>query len=128
VGAGLCRFPGTTVREAIAAINSSDGFLIGVHQNIEKFREPTQFTAEQIPDVQQHMSELHATLELDKSSLQRIHEELLKALRGQANLETERVLRLLKDVVAEKNTAEQVIEQAAAPSGQNRSAQDSEET
>ncbi|MHC4424628.1 MAG: hypothetical protein ACYSYV_00880 [Planctomycetota bacterium] len=109
-----------TVKEAIEAINSSDGFLIGVHQNIEEFRESTQFTAEQIPDVQQHMAELHATLELEKFSLQRIHKEALKALRGQANLEHERVFLLLKDVVPERNTAEQVIEQAAAPSGQNR--------
>jgi hypothetical protein len=93
------------LRDEIKAINSFEGFLLGVHDKIEKFTEQAEFSLEQILDIEQNMSRRNSTLEIGKFSLVRIHMEQLKALRGQANLKSERVLRLLKDDAASPSTA-----------------------
>ena len=70
------------LKDEIKAINSFDGFLLGVHEKIEEFTEQTEFGLEQILDVEQNIAELHETLELYKFSLQRITADAIKALRG----------------------------------------------
>jgi ferritin-like metal-binding protein YciE len=85
------------LRKEIKAILSYDGFLLGVHDNIEEITEQTEFTLEQIPEVLDNIRERHKSLELDRFSLTRIHEEALKALRCQANASGERALKLLEN-------------------------------
>lgn len=97
----------------IKAINAYDGFLLGVHDKIEKFSRHTQFGLEQILDVEQNIAELHETLELYKFTLKRIISEALKALRCQGNLGPRKVLRLLRENIAEQKTARQVNEEQA---------------
>jgi hypothetical protein len=99
------------LRSEIEAINSFDGFLLGVHDKIEKFEKHTQFGLEQILDVEKHNAELYESLELYKFTLRRIQADALKALRCQGNLGPQRVLHLLKETIAKENTADQVIEQ-----------------
>jgi hypothetical protein len=113
------------LRDEIQAINSFEGFLLGVHDKIEKFTEQAEFGLEQILDIEQNMSKRNSTLEIGKFSLVRIHMERLKALRGQGNLESERVLRLLKDDVASPGTVQQVVARIAVPPEQHVSTQDS---
>lgn len=108
------------LRDEIKAINSFDGFLLGVHEKIEEFTVQTEFGLEQILDVEQNIAELHETLELYKFSLQRITADAIKALRGQGNLGPQRVLHLLRENVSMPKTGEQAIEeQAATVSEQN---------
>jgi len=99
------------LRTEIKAINSYDGFLLGVHDKIEKFKKQTQFTLQQILDVEKHKAELYESLELYKFTLRRIRSENLKALRCQGNLGPQRVLHLLKDTIRKINTADQAKEQ-----------------
>lgn len=101
------------LKDEIKAINSFDGFLLGVHEKIEEFTEQTEFGLEQILDVEQNITELHETLELYKFSLQRITADAIKALRGQGNLEPQRVLHLLRESVSMPKTVEQAIEEQA---------------
>ena len=96
------------LRNEIEAINSYDGFLLGVHDKIEKFEEHTQFGLEQILDVEEHNAKLYESLEIYKFTLKRIRADALKALRCQGNMGPQRVLRLLKDTIGELNTADQV--------------------
>ena len=91
----------------IEAINSFDGFMLGVHDKIEKFSRHTEFGLEQVLDVEHRIAELHDTLELYKFTLKRIKAEALKALRCQGNLGPQRVLRLLKERIAKQNAAGQ---------------------
>lgn len=99
------------LRSEIKAINSYDGFLLGVHDKIEKFTKHTQFGLEQILDVEKYKAELYENLELYRFTLRRIHANVLKALRCQGNLGPQRVLHLLKESVEKENTVDQVIEQ-----------------
>ncbi|MFC1794251.1 hypothetical protein ACFL3Q_11760 [Planctomycetota bacterium] len=103
----------TWLRDEIMAINSFDGFMLGVHDKIEKFTEHTEFGLEQILDVEQSIGELHETLELGKFSLKRITAEALKVLRCQGNLGPQRVLHLLRENVSKPKTTEQFIEEQA---------------
>jgi len=107
------------LRKEIEEIRSFDGFLVGVHDKIEKFNEPVEFRGEQVQDVQQHMTEVNAKLELGIFSLARVREQALRALRGQQQPEPQRVLDLLKDDVTRPVTAEQAVTQTAAPSGRD---------
>jgi len=92
----------------IKAINSFEGFLLGVHEKIEKFSRHTQFGLEQILDVEKYKAELYESLELYKFTLRRIKAEAFKALQCQGNLGPQRVLQLLKETIAKQNTAVQV--------------------
>ncbi len=87
----------TTVRDEIEAINSFEGFLLGVHEKIEKFTTHAEFDLEQILDVEKNMTQRNTTLEIGIFSLARVREQALKVLRCQEDLEPERVLHLLKD-------------------------------
>jgi hypothetical protein len=103
------------LRDEIKAINSFDGFMLGVYEKIEKFTTQVEFSLEQILDIEQNMAKRNSTLEIGKFSLVRIRMERVKALRSQGNLEPERVLHLLEDVVASPSTAQQVLTRIAAP-------------
>lgn len=108
------------LRDEIKAINSFDGFMLGVHDKIEEFTEHTQFGLEQVLDVEQNMADLHESLELYKFTLKQIRAEALKTLRCQGNLGPQRVLHLLRESVSKPKTAEQVKEeQATTVSEQN---------
>ena len=98
----------------IKAINSFDGFMLGVHDKIDKFSRQTEFGLEQILDVEQRRTELYETLELYKFTLKRVRAEASKALRCQGNLGPQRVLRLLKKTISQQNVAGQAIEEQAA--------------
>jgi predicted nucleic acid-binding Zn-ribbon protein len=88
------------IREAMEEIRSFDGFLLGVHDKIEEFKEQTEFSAEQIQDIQKNMTELNTSLEIGIFSLTRVHEEMLKELRGQEEgLDENKALQLLKDII-----------------------------
>lgn len=97
--------------DEIKAINSFGGFLLGVHDKIEKFSRHTQFGLEQILDVEQHKVKLYESLELYRFTLRRIRAEALKALRCQANLGPGRVLHLLRDTIAKQIAASQTEEE-----------------
>jgi len=99
--------------DEIKAINSYDGFLLGVYDKIEKFSRHTQFGLEQVLDVEQNIAELHETLELYKFTLKRIIAEALKALRCQGNLGPRRVLRLLRENISKQKTVRWVKEEQA---------------
>jgi len=104
----------------IRAINAFDGFLLGVHDKIEKFPRHSRFGLEQVLDVEQYKVKLYKALELYKFTLIRIRAEAIKALQCQGNLGPQRVLRLLKDSVSKQKTSEQAKEeQAATVSEQN---------
>ena len=104
----------------IRAINAFDGFLLGVHNKIDKFPRHTWFGLEQVLDVERYKVKLYKALELYKFTLIRIKVEALKALRCQGNLGPQRALRLLNDSVSKPKTAEQAEEeQAATVSEQN---------
>lgn len=98
VGELLTRF-----REETEQINSFDGFLLGVHEKIDQFSEPVEFGLGHVQDVEQHMAETNAKLELGIFSLARVRERAMKALRCQ-DIEPERVLFLLQDDVLKPDT------------------------
>jgi len=107
--------------DEIKAINSFDGFLLGVHDKIEKFPRRSQFDLKQILDIEKHTAELYETLELYKFTLRRIRAEAFKALRCQGNLGPQRALDLLKDNIAKLDAAGLAIdEQAVADVEQNK--------
>jgi len=89
------------VADEIRAINSFDGFLLGVHDKIEKFPKNSEFVLKQVLDVEKRMAKDHETLELYKFTLRRIRQEALKALRCQGNLGPQRALLLLRETVAQ---------------------------
>lgn len=93
--------------DEIKAINSFDGFLLGVHDKIEKFPRRSEFGLKQILDIEKRKAELYETLELYKFTLKRIRAEALKALQCQSNLGPQRALKLLKNSIAELNAASQ---------------------
>jgi len=98
----------------IKEINAYDGFLLGIHDKIEKFKKHTQFTLEQILDVEEYKAKLYENLELYKFTLIRIRAEALKALRCQGNLGPRRVLRLLKETIGRRDTVGKSTEQQTA--------------
>jgi len=104
----------TKLRKEIEEINSFDGFLIGVHDKIDEFSKHTEFSLDQVLDVEQRMAELHETLELSKFSLPRVKAEAFKVLRCQGNLGPMRALHLLRDSISGLNDAAQAKEQPAS--------------
>lgn len=96
----------TKLRREIEAINSFDGFLIGVHNRIEEFSKNTEFDLDQVLDVEKRIAKLNETLELSKFSLPRVKAEAFKMLRCQGQLGPMRVLNLLRDSIAKLNEAE----------------------
>jgi len=100
--------------DEIKAINSFDGFLLGVHDKIEKFSKQTEFDLEQVLDVEQRVGELYETLELYKFTLKQIRAEALKVLQCQGNLGPQRALHLLKETIANQNAAGQDTVQQTA--------------
>jgi hypothetical protein len=99
--------------DEIKAINSFDGFLLGVHDKIEEFPRRSEFGLEQILDIEQRTAKLYETLELYKFTLRRIRAEAMKALRCQANLGPQRALNLLKDNIAKLIAAGQATNEQA---------------
>ena len=102
------------LRSEIEAINSYDGFMLGVYDKIEEFTEHTEFGLKQILDVEQSIVKLHETLEIYKFTMTRIQAEAYRALRCQGNLGPNRVLNLLRDTIGELNAANLAKEQRAA--------------
>jgi len=84
-------------KKEIGKIRSFDGFILGVHDKIERFSPPAEFDLDQVQDVMQHMADVTSRLELGVFSLARVREKALKALRSQDEPEPERVLKLLED-------------------------------
>ena len=113
------------VRDEIERINSLEGFLLGVHDKVEKSANNAEFGLGQIPDVEKNMAQRNATLEIGIFSPARVRERALKVLQSQEDLEPERVLLLLEDVRSQ-SIAERLTEQAAAAPGQNVSIEESE--
>jgi len=109
----------TKLRKEIEAINSFDGFLIGVHDKIDEFSKHTEFSLDQVLDVEQRMAELHEKLELSKFSLPRVKAEAFKVLRCQGNLGPMRALHLLRDNIAKLNNASQAKGQPDSEPEQN---------
>jgi hypothetical protein len=107
------------LRKEIKAINSFDGFLIGVHDKIDEFSKHTEFSLDQVLDVEQRMAELHEKLELSKFSLPRVKAEAFKVLRCQGNLGPMRALHLLRDNIAKLNNTKQAKGQPDSESEQN---------
>lgn len=106
-------------REEVEKIKSFDGFLLGVHDKIERFSPPAEFDLDQVQDVMQHMAEVTSKLELGVFSLARIREKALKALRCQDEPQPDRVLKLLEDDTQKSNAAEQPVTQTVTPVEQN---------
>ncbi len=106
-------------KEEIGKIKSFDGFLLGVHDKIERFSPPAEFDLDQVQDVMDHMADVTSKLELGVFSLARIREKALKALRSQDEPQPERVLKLLEDETQKPNAAEQPVTHTATPEQQN---------
>ena len=108
------------LRKEIDAINSFDGFLIGVHDKIDKFSKNTEFSLDQVLDVEQRIAKLHEKLELSKFSLPRVKAEAFKVVRCQGNLGPMRALHLLRDNIAKLNNSKQAKGQPDSEPEQNR--------
>jgi len=109
----------TKLRKEIEAINSFDGFLIGVHDKIDEFSKHTEFSLDQVLDVEQRIAKLNQTLELSKFSLPRVKAEAFKVVRCQGNLGPARALLLLRDNIAKLNNAKQAKGQPDSEPEQN---------
>ena len=106
-------------KEEIRKIRSFDGFLLGVHDKIERFSPPAEFDLDQVQDVMQHMADVNSKLELGVFSLARVREKALKALRSQDEPEPERVLKLLEDDSQKPNAGQPPVTNTAPPEQQN---------
>ena len=106
-------------RGAIKEIRSFEGFLIGVHDKIEKFVPQAEFDLNQVGDVEEHMANITARMELGVFSLAHVREEALKALRCQESPEPQRALALLEDDVRDPNSAWQTMPDQTPSSEQN---------
>lgn len=82
-------------RKEIEAIDSFEGFLLGVHDKIVEFTKNTEFNLNQILEMERKIAEQNENSELGKFSLSRIRQEALKALRCQANVNPNKALKLL---------------------------------
>ena len=109
----------TKLRKEIEAINSYDGFLIGVHDKIDEFSKNTEFSLDQVLDVEKRIAKLHEKLELSKFSLPRVKAEAFKVVRCQGNLGPMRALHLLRDNIAKLNNARQSKGQGDSEPEQN---------
>jgi len=85
-----------TFKEELEQINSVDRFLLGVYKKIEQFSDPAEFGLDEVQDVEQHMAETNAKLELGIFSLARVREQAMRTLRSQ-DIEPGRVLLLLQN-------------------------------
>ncbi len=83
------------IRKEIEAINSFEGFLLGVHDKIVEFTKLTEFNLNQITEIERNIIEQNENSELGRFSLSRIRQEALKALRCQANVNPNKALKLL---------------------------------
>ena len=83
------------IRKAIEAINSYDGFMIGVHDRIEEVSTQMQFKIEDILKVEERINNFDEVLELSVFTISRIRQDAAKALRGQANIESEKAFALI---------------------------------
>jgi hypothetical protein len=101
------------IADEIKAINSFDGFLLGVHEKIEKFAKKSEFSLQQVLDVEKRMAEDHETLELYRFTLKRVREEAIRALRCQENIGPQRALRLLSESIEQKMIAGQTTDERA---------------
>lgn len=95
----------TKLREEIGAVNSFEGFLIGVHDEIEEFRKYLELDIKHIREFVQRIEHPTGSSQQHESWPARAGEDALAAWQSQANLEPDRVLALLKDAT-EQNTAE----------------------
>jgi len=98
------------IADEIKAVNAFDGFLLGVHKKIEKFAKKSEFSLQQVLDVEKRMAEDHETLELYRLTLRWGREEALKALRCQGNAGPQRALRLLRESIAKKMITRQTTD------------------
>lgn len=98
------------LRNEIKKINAYDGFLLGIHDKIDKFEKHTRFTLKQILDVEKYNAELYDNLELYKFTLRRIQADALKVLRCQGNIDPQRVLHLLKNSNGKPNATNKTTE------------------
>ncbi len=87
------------LKEEIEAVLAFEGFLLGVQEEIDGFTKYVESHLEQVPDIERSIKEINENLELGKFTVARMIEEALRAMRGQAHLDPERVLRFLKDAV-----------------------------
>jgi len=87
------------LKNEIEAIGDFQEFMLDVHEKIEEVTQYVQFRLDQDADVDQNIPELKNNLELGKFTVDRMREEALRALQGQAHLEHERVLNILKNSV-----------------------------
>ena len=85
------------LKKEIEAIIAFEGFLLGVHKEIDEYTNFMQFRLKQILDVEHHMAEINKVLELGIYTVARMRDDVLKALRGQANTDPNRALHFLKD-------------------------------
>ena len=85
------------LKKEIEAIIAFEGFLLGVHKEIDEYTNFMQFRLKQILDVEHHMAEINRVLELGIYTVARMRDDVAKALRGQANTDPDRALHFLKD-------------------------------
>lgn len=85
------------LRDEIKAVNSFDGFLIGVHDGIEEFAKYTELDIKRIMEFVQNIAHPGPSPQTRESVLARSRKQALAASQCQANLGPERVLHLLKD-------------------------------
>lgn len=83
------------IKEEIEAIKNYDGFLLGIDEQIEQVTTNMQFKLEDILKVEERIAQLNDASELGAFTLQRILSEAYKALRCQANTNSEKVLNLI---------------------------------
>ena len=92
------------LREEIGAVNSFEGFLIGVHNKIEEFQKYLELDIKNIRGFVDRVTSTMGSAQRSESPPARASEGALAAWQSQANLEPDRVLALLKDA-AEQTTA-----------------------
>jgi hypothetical protein len=85
------------LKKEIEAILAFEESLLDVHEKIDEFTKYVEFRLAQLPG-----NELNENLELGKFTISRMKEEALRAMRGQAHLDPERVLSFLKNAVKEE--------------------------
>jgi hypothetical protein len=82
------------LKKEIEAILAFEESLLGVHEKIDKLTKYVEFRLEQLPG-----NEENNNLEISKLTISRMRQEALRAMRGQAHLDPERVLSFLKNAV-----------------------------
>ena len=83
-------------RESIEAIRNYDGFTLGVYEKIDQFPSLMQFKLKDFLKIEEQISQSEDTLEANTFTIHRIRQEVAKALKGQANIEPEKALTLIR--------------------------------